>query len=89
MPWIYKYAYLKVLTGYRPDTESLTYYRQRFLLFNKACFKRRILVASNAIQTTENEKTQLINYCLNCIRRDENSTSETGLSLQNICVKVT
>ena len=37
---------------------------------SKACFIRRISVASNAIQTIDNEMSQLINYCLNCIRRD-------------------
>ena len=36
----------------------------------KACFIRRISVVSNAIQTIDNEMSQLINYCLNCIRRD-------------------
>jgi hypothetical protein len=42
-------------------------------------------VASNAIQTIVNEKTHLINYCLNCIRRDENSKSKTGLNIP--CIK--
>ena len=42
----------------------------------KACFIRRTLVASNAIQTIDNELRYLI-YCLNCIRRDQNATYET------------
>ena len=37
---------------------------------SKACFIRRISVASNAIQTTDNEVNHLIIHCLNCIRRD-------------------
>jgi hypothetical protein len=40
-----------------------------------ACFLRQISVASNAIQTIDNEAVNevyhLIIYCLNCIRRDE------------------
>ena len=36
----------------------------------KACFIRRISVASNAIQTIDNEMIHIITYCLNCIRRD-------------------
>ena len=36
----------------------------------QACFIRRISVASNAIQTIDNEVNHLITYCLNCIRRD-------------------
>ena len=39
-------------------------------LETKACFIRRILVASNAIQTIDNEVNHLIIYCLNCIRLD-------------------
>ena len=35
-----------------------------------ACFIRRILIASNAIQTIDNEVNHLVIYCLNCIRRD-------------------
>ena len=46
---------------------------------NKARFKRRISVASNAIQIIDNETAYLIIYCLNCIRRDGNSTYETGV----------
>ena len=46
---------------------------------SKACFIRRILVASNAIETTDNEMINLIIYCLNCIRRDRNATFKTGL----------
>ena len=46
----------------------------------KACFIRRILVASNAIQTIDNEMIHLIIYCLNCIRRDRNATYKTGLT---------
>ena len=37
---------------------------------SKAYFIRRISVASNAIQTIDNEVNHLIIYCLNCIRRD-------------------
>ena len=37
---------------------------------SKACFIRRILVASNAVQTIDNEVIHLIICCLNCIRRD-------------------
>ena len=44
----------------------------------KACFIRRISVASNAIQKIDDEKAYLIIYCLNCIRRDRNSTYKTG-----------
>ena len=52
----------------------------------KARFRRRISVASNAIQTKDNEVSQLIIYCLNCIRRDGNSTSKTGLRFySNAC----
>ena len=47
---------------------------------SKARFRRRIFVASNAIQTIDNQGSHLIIYCLNCIRRDGNSTSKTGLS---------
>ena len=36
---------------------------------------------SNAIQTTDNEMSHLIIYCLNCIRRDWNATYKTGLRL--------
>ena len=36
----------------------------------KACFIRRTSVASNAIQTIDNEMLHLVIYCLNCIRRD-------------------
>jgi hypothetical protein len=49
-------------------------------------FIRRILVVSNAIQTIENEIINLIIsfiiYCLNCIRRDRNSTYKTGVSFK-------
>ena len=38
---------------------------------------RRISVASNAIQTLDDEIAYLI-YCLNCIRRDGNSTYKTS-----------
>ena len=40
---------------------------------------RRISVASNAIQTIDTETAYLIICCLNCIRRDGNSTYKTGL----------
>ena len=46
----------------------------------KARFKRRISVASNAIQTIDNELTYLIIFCLNCIRCDGNSKSKPGLN---------
>ena len=36
----------------------------------KAYFVRRISVASNAVQTMDNEMSQLINYCLNCIQHN-------------------
>ena len=42
-------------------------------------FIRRISVASNAIQTIDNETAYLIIYCLNCIRRNGNSTYKTSL----------
>ena len=45
----------------------------------KARFIRRISVASNAIQTIDDETACLIVYCLNCIRRDGN---------QYICFKI-
>ena len=41
-----------------------------FGIIVKACFIRRILVASNAIQTIDNEVNHLIIYCLNCIQRN-------------------
>ena len=47
----------------------------------KARFKRRILHATNAIQTMHNEEAYLIIYCLNCIRCMQNSTFETGLNI--------
>ena len=37
---------------------------------SKACFIRRISVASNAVQTIDNEVNHLIICCLNCIQRD-------------------
>ncbi len=40
---------------------------------------RLISVASNAIQTIDNETANLIIYCLNCIQHGGNSTYETGL----------
>ena len=49
---------------------------------SKARFKRRILHAPNAIQTMHNEEAYLIIYCLNCIRCMQNSTFETGLSVE-------
>ena len=36
----------------------------------KACFMRRISLASKAIQAIDNEASNLMIYCLNCIRRD-------------------
>ena len=47
---------------------------------NEVCFKGCILVVLNAIQTKDNELIYLIIHCLNCIRRDQNATHETGLS---------
>ena len=44
----------------------------------KACFIRRISVASNTIRTIDNEMIHLIIHCLNCIRRDRNATYKTG-----------
>ena len=45
---------------------------------------RRILVASNAIKTIDEMVNLIIIsfiiYCLNCIRRDRNSTYKTGLT---------
>ena len=46
---------------------------------SKARFKRRIFVASNAIEKKANEVTCFIIFCFNCIRCDENATFETGL----------
>ena len=46
----------------------------------EARFRRRISVASNAMQTIDNEVSHLIIYCFNCIRNDGNSTSKTGLT---------
>ncbi len=48
---------------------------------NEKNFIRRISVASNAIQTIDNETTYLIIYCLNCVRRDGNSTYTTDSQL--------
>ena len=53
--------------------------KQKIDLSNKARFKRPISVASNAIQTKDNETAYLIIFCLNCIRRDGNSTFKTVL----------
>ena len=41
--------------------------------------KARFNVASNAIETKDNEVTCFIIFCFNCIRCDENATFETGL----------
>ena len=46
----------------------------------QARFIRRILVASNAIETMDNEMTNFIIYCWNYIRCHQNSTYETGLT---------
>ena len=54
----------------------------------KACFLRRISVASNAIQTIDNEMIHLIIYCLNCIRRDWNATYKTGLKPVFFCLNL-
>ena len=56
---------------------------------SEACFIRRISVASNAIQTIDNEVNHLIIYCLNCIRRDRNATYKTGLSDSAIDISYT
>ena len=45
----------------------------------QACFIRRISVASNTIQTTDNEVHHLIIYCWNCSWGDWNATYKTGL----------
>ena len=50
----------------------------------KACFKRRIFVASNAIETKDNEASHLIIFCFNCIRCDENKTFKTGLIIRRL-----
>ena len=54
----------------------------------EARFIRRILVASNAIQTIDNELvSHLIVHCLlNCIRCYQNSTFETELYCSYFCV---
>jgi hypothetical protein len=41
-------------------------------------------IESNAIQTMDNEMTNLIIYCLKCIQCDQSSTYETGLSVLEI-----
>ena len=46
----------------------------------KARFIRRISAVSNAIETKDIEANHLIIYYFNCIRRDKNSTFETGQS---------
>ena len=46
---------------------------------SQACCIRCISVASNAIQTIDNEMIHLIIHCLNSIRRDRNATYKTGL----------
>ena len=46
----------------------------------KAISYVELFVALNAIQTMDNEISHRIIYCLNCIRCDQNSTHETGLS---------
>ena len=38
-------------------------------------FRRPVLVVSNAFQIIDNKVSHLVIYCLNCIRRDENTTS--------------
>ena len=45
-------------------------YYENYEYDSQACFIRRISVASNAIQTIDNEMIHLIIYCLNCIRCD-------------------
>ena len=50
------------------------------MILSKARFKRRIFVASNAIDTKDNEVTCFIIFCFNCIRYDENATFKTGLT---------
>ena len=58
---------------------SLCHISERKVLY-KARFKRRIFVASNAIETKDNEASHLIIFCFNCIRCDENATFKTGLT---------
>ena len=48
----------------------------------KVHFRRRNFVVSNVIHAIDNEVTYLIR-CLNCIRPDGNSTSNTGLKQKN------
>ena len=38
-------------------------------------FRRPVLVVSNAFQIIDNKVSHLVIYCLNCIRRDENTMS--------------
>lgn len=45
----------------------------------KACFNRRIFVASNAIETKDNEASHLIIFGFNCVRCDEDVTFKMGL----------
>ena len=49
---------------------------------NSGPFYTSSSVASNAIQTIDNQTAYLIIYCLNCIRRDVNSTYKTGLKVK-------
>jgi hypothetical protein len=74
-------SYIVILMSFTAISPSIGYGSA------KACFIRRILVASNAIKTIDNETDKhnyslsFIIYCLNCIRRDRNSTYETGINL--------
>ena len=66
---------------YKQQVSLLSHGCQDHQGLTQAWFRRRIFVASNAIQTIDNEVSHLIIYCLNCIRCDGNSTSKTGLKL--------
>ena len=68
-------------------TKPNTFLKQKPSAMSEACFIRRILVASNAIQTIDNEMIHLIIYCLNCIRRDRNATFKTGLRPVKVSIK--
>ena len=59
---------------------DIIYFKIEFKMF-KARFRRRISVASNANQRIDNEGNHFVIFCLNCIRREGNSTSKPGLIL--------
>ena len=76
-------VYNITLDKYQPPSNTTCHTTKKCTKHSfKAKFIRRILVASNAIKTTDNEMINLISfviYCLNCIRRDRNSTYKTCL----------